>query len=190
MATFLKRTVYTGVEPITLTQAKDFLKVSGSDDDTYITELISNVRDFIEEETSTALVNRTYTETFDRFPSGRGIIELQMSCNITTMTVIYYKDNAVNILDNTKYRYVVDNGLPKVEPVDGWITDYDNRIGAIQIQYTATPTMTTIDPALRQAMYLLIAHWYDNRSAVTYGNAKELPIGYNRIIRNYKNTGF
>jgi hypothetical protein len=37
------------------------------------------------------------------------------------------------------------------------------------------------------AMYLLLGHFYDNRTAVTFGSPKELPIGYQRIINQYKN---
>ena len=63
---------------------------------------------------------------------------------------------------------------------------YD-RPDAISFTYTVEPENTDVIRTLKMAMYLLIGHYYDNRSAVTFGSPKELPIGYNRIINQYKN---
>jgi hypothetical protein len=80
------------------------------------------------------------------------------------------------------------NGLPRVEPNGGWSVTPDDRLNSVKIIYTAAPPEAgVIAPPLKQAMYLLLAHYYDNRSAVTFGNPKELPLGYKRIINNYKN---
>jgi len=80
------------------------------------------------------------------------------------------------------------NGLPRVEPNGGWDVTPDDRLNSVKITYTAGPPEAgVIAPPLKQAMYLLLAHYYDNRSAVTFGNPKELPLGYKRIINNYKN---
>jgi len=80
------------------------------------------------------------------------------------------------------------NGLPRIEPNGGWSVTPDARLNSVKIIYTAGPPEAgVIAPPLKQAMYLLLAHYYDNRSAVTFGNPKELPLGYKRIINNYKN---
>jgi hypothetical protein len=80
------------------------------------------------------------------------------------------------------------NGLPRVEPNGGWDVTPDDRLNSVKIIYTAGPPEAgVIAPPLKQAMYLLLAHYYDNRSAVSFGNPKELPLGYKRIINNYKN---
>jgi hypothetical protein len=80
------------------------------------------------------------------------------------------------------------NGLPRIEPNGGWDVTPDDRLNSVKITYTAGPPEAgVIAPPLKQAMYLLLAHYYDNRSAVSFGNPKELPLGYKRIINNYKN---
>ena len=80
------------------------------------------------------------------------------------------------------------NGLPRIEPNGGWDVTPDARLNSVKIIYTAGPPEAgVIAPPLKQAMYLLLAHYYDNRSAVTFGNPKELPLGYKRIINNHKN---
>lgn len=186
MATYIERDIYTGDEPITRQEAKDYLKVDSTDDDTFIDTLISAVREFVEEETSTALVVRNYIEYRDKWPVKPDVIELQMNAEIIA-AVQYLKDGSyVTLALDTDYYQSNFNGLPKLEPKGNWPNDIDDRLNAVKVTYSATPLQGSINPALKQAMYLLLAHWYDNRSAVTYGTAIELPIGYKRIINNYK----
>ena len=314
MAVFFKRSTYSGAEPITLTEAKAFLRVDSSDDDSYITELITMTRDFIEKETNTALVSNTYTEYRDGFPSkDGGVITLQINGDLTlpitppvleylkdgiwtelkfgnqldingdfatasdweigsdttitggeavfdgplsyiyqniltigrsyicsvhvnnwvsgsalsigsaatgsgteygqitrtanTTTIITFEaisatlgigsksfdiNGSINLvtLSEVDSDYFVSefNGLPRIDPNGGWSVTPDDRLNSVKITYTAGPPEAgVIAPPLKQAMYLLLAHYYDNRSAVTFGNPKELPLGYKRIINNYKN---
>ena len=55
-------------EPITLTEAKNFLRVDGSDDDTLISALISAAREMCESYCRRILVTTTIVEYFDGFP--------------------------------------------------------------------------------------------------------------------------
>ena len=55
-------------EPITLTEAKNFLRVDHSDDDTLISALITASRQMCEEYTRRILVTTTVDEYFDKFP--------------------------------------------------------------------------------------------------------------------------
>ena len=58
-------------EPITLTEAKNFLRVDHSDDDTLISALITASRQMCEEYTRRILVTTTVDEYFDKFPKNR-----------------------------------------------------------------------------------------------------------------------
>jgi uncharacterized phage protein (predicted DNA packaging) len=47
----------------------------------------------------------------------------------------------------------------------------------------------TVGENIKQAMYLLVAHWYRNREAVVAGSMAEIPLGYLAILfpeRDYK----
>jgi hypothetical protein len=97
--------------------------------------------------------------------------------------------NSISIIPFTEDFFSSEfNGLPRIEPNGGWDVTPDDRLNSVKIIYTAGPPEAgVIAPPLKQAMYLLLAHYYDNRSAVSFGNPKELPLGYKRIINNYKN---
>ena len=56
-------------EPITLEEAKNFLRVDGSDDDALIGALISAAREMCEQYTRRILVTTTIDEYFDGFRS-------------------------------------------------------------------------------------------------------------------------
>lgn len=50
------------------------------------------------------------------------------------------------------------------------------------------PPVSTVPPALIEAVCQLVGHWYERREAVIVGvNAQELPIGVSDIVREYRN---
>lgn len=70
MATKIKTPPAT--EPVTLSEAKSYLRITDSNDDAFITALISAVRRQCEEYTQRALITQTWTLWLDRMP-GRGV---------------------------------------------------------------------------------------------------------------------
>jgi len=192
---FVEKSGFLNVEPITLVQAKSYLKIDSTDEDAYITELIATVREFVEDETNTGIVQQDITEYRDGFNT---VITLQINGQIAqkgdtgyetvnTPKVSYLKDGSwIDLSINTDYYFSNYNGQPKIQAAsNGWNVDPDERLNNVKISYVIKPT-TGIPKPLVQAMYLLIGHFFDNRNAITYGNAKELPIGYKRIINQYK----
>jgi hypothetical protein len=57
-------------EPVTLSEAKDFAKVSGSTDDAIITALITAAREICEKFTGVSMVQRTITAWFNNYNGG------------------------------------------------------------------------------------------------------------------------
>jgi len=178
---------YSGDEVITLDEAKDYLRVDHTDDNAYITELIKIARMQVVKDTNTAVVDLDVTEYFEKWPD-YGVFELRYSGKLgNNKHLKYYNSSNVltTLVEDTDYRWINYMGMPKVEMINSF-TLYD-RMDAIEIKYSVEPENGDETRTLKMAMYLLIGHFYDNRTAVTFGSPKELPIGYQRIINQYKN---
>ena len=179
---------YSGTEVIDLQEARNYLRVDHTDDNAYITELIKIARMQVVKDTNTAVVDLDVTEYFEKCPSDK-VFQLRYSGKLgeSGKHVKYYNSDNVltTLVENTDYRFVNYMGMPKVEIIKSF--DYYDRIDAIEIKYSVQPENTDETITLKMAMFLLIGHFYDNRTAVTFGSPKELPIGYKRIINQYKN---
>lgn len=65
----LKRTAEPAAEPLTLAEAKEFLRVDHDDEDTFITTLIQAARESAENYTGRALIDQSWTMTAKSIPS-------------------------------------------------------------------------------------------------------------------------
>jgi uncharacterized phiE125 gp8 family phage protein len=60
-----------GVEPVTLDELKTHLRISGDAEDSYLTALIEETRQEIEDQTGIAFITQTWQLTLDRWPAAR-----------------------------------------------------------------------------------------------------------------------
>jgi len=153
-------------EPLTASDVKAWLKVSGNDEDAIITLLISAARESAEKYLRMALISQTITEKFSRF-SDYGL-RLSISPLISVTSVQYVQpggstvtlsNNIYDVLDETKppliYRKY-GQSFPTVEPTPEAISvTYSAGFGATG---ASTPT------PIKLAMLLMIADWFDNRT--------------------------
>ena len=186
-----KITNYTGSEIITRDDAKAFLRVDFDTDDTYIDELIKMARLKVTRDTHSPVVLTEVTEYFSDFPNTKDSIQrLQFSGTLKTgssYSEVKYFDTlntTKTLTDGTDYILVSHQGLCKVKFINTFNV-YD-RPDAVSIKYNVSPTNEDED-VLRIAMLMLIQHFYDNRSPVSYLRVTEMPLGYKNLITQYKN---
>ena len=185
MAQFASIQTYSGTEVIELSEAKEYLRVGHSTDDTYITELIKIARVQITNDTRAAVVNTAIVETCKDWPDNN-ILYLSYVGGVSSLAIVYRDTaNATQILASSDYiNFDTANGRPKIQILNTYPL-YD-RLDAISISYTSTPLNEYTKP-LKIAMLMLIQHYYDNRSPVSYLKVDELPLGYRNIVNQYKN---
>tara|TARA_R100001463_G_scaffold15386_4_gene40269 strand:- start:7234 stop:7797 length:564 start_codon:yes stop_codon:yes gene_type:complete len=184
MAQFASIGTYSGTEVISLSEAKEYLRVGHSTDDTYITELIKIARVQITNDTRAAVVANSIVETCRDWPDN-DILHLTYAGIVSSVAVVYRNSaNAVITMDAADYRLINHDGLPMIE----FINTYPlfDRQDAISISYTCSPHNEYTKP-LKIAMLMLIQNYYDNRSPVSYLKVDELPLGYKNIVNQYKN---
>lgn len=177
------------VEPVTLAEAKLWLKVETGDtaDDALITALIAAVRQMAEQKTGRALLGQTWQLTLDCFPDE---IELTRVPILAVSSVKYLDRNgAQQTLDPASY--TVDATMEPAWIVRaynmGWPETRDD-INAVEVRWTAgydATDPTKVPEAIRQWMQLQLAAAYANREAVVTGTIVT-PLGFvDRLLDRY-----
>lgn len=158
-------------EPLTRTEAKANLHVAHDGDDLRIDSLIIAAREYVEVWTGRSLVPQTITLKLDCFPGYQHDYAIRLPRGpVTTFTSIAYYDqnNVSQTLASTEYQAALSSEPARVVPVSLaiWPVTYD-RLEAITVTYVAGyATPAAVPERIKQAMHLLIAHWYLNREPV------------------------
>ncbi|MBV6637395.1 MAG: head-tail connector protein [Mameliella sp.] len=86
---------------------------------------------------------------------------------------------------------IIESG-PAARPVVAWnagvtLPGLGARMFPVRVAITAgAADGASVDDGLRQAMSLLAAYWYENRGAVSAGQAQEIPFGISAMLARYR----
>lgn len=151
-------------EPVTLTEAKEHLRVDGSLEDAYITSLIKAARSHAENYCGITLFTTSYKQIDNSFPGTRDNYTIQLFRPVIQADpVVKYYDSDNELQTVLAADYSVDYLNGKLYNADGWPTTYD-RLNAVEITYDAG--YTTVDKIpidIVHAVKLLIASMYEQR---------------------------
>jgi hypothetical protein len=149
------------IEPVTLTQAKQHLRVDFPDDDEYITSLIVGARRHVEKLTNRAIFNRKMILTLDYFPwpgwgstTGstahdyfmhwyyRGLtIRIPKPATVSVDSLSYIaNDGVTNIaIDPSKYTVDLISEPARISPTPGYTWPYQQNYipGQVKVNFTA-----------------------------------------------------
>lgn len=154
-------------EPLIMSEVKDFLRLDDNYQDYYIQSLIIASRRFCENYQNRAYITQSWYMTLDDFCEN--IITLPKG-NLQTINSIKYKDNAGNettLVNNTDYVYSIKGISGRVCPAYGksWPSFTPYPLDAVIIDFTCGYGLaSTVPETIKQAMLLLISHWYENRT--------------------------
>lgn len=186
----LTRQTAPAVEPVTLTEAKAHCRVDTTDDDTYIGTLITAARQWVEEYLDRSLVHQQLVVRFDSFPYEIELPRPPMAtAGTTTSVTLTYTlgDETTATLSTDAYR-VDRNSTPGVVRqlrAGTWPGNLDDY-NAVTVTYWAGygATGASVPAAIRHAMLMLVAHWYDgSRSGVLGGSiSKEIEFGVKSLL--------
>ncbi len=185
------RTVEPAVEPVSLTEAKLHCRVDLSTDDTLLTALIVAAREYVEEFTRKALITQTWRLSLDQFPlSGLKLPRPPLQ----SITSISYTDGAgtVTTVSNTVYTVDTDAepGRLLLNYNQSWPTPATMAAAnPIKITYVAGYGLAVAVPQkYKQAILMLVGHWYENREASSGQSVREIPMAVESLLlidRNY-----
>lgn len=177
-------------EPFTLDEAKLHLRVDITDDDYLIQGLIAAARKAAERITRHALLLQTWDLYLDEFPMTDRIVLAWPP--LQSVTHIKYTTSAAVESTFAAASYQVDTYSTPARIVlkDGysWPSDTLQVINGVVVRFVAGfGGPEDVPDDIRQAMLLMIAHWYENREAVATSGAvpKEIPFGVDALLYDY-----
>lgn len=176
-------TVYTqpAVEPVSLAEAKVQCRVDTTDEDSYISSLITMSRQYIEQILDVALVNQTLEARYDSFPMWE-IILPRAPVGSGTVTVIY-RDEAGNDQTITSatpsftvdYRVTPGRIYPLYNGVWPAVRGDENSV-TVRWQAGYGAAGSDVPMLFRQLCLLQVAHLFENRQPVLAGYSQVLPV--------------
>ena len=169
----MKFNVQTGSikEPIELDAAKMHIRaITGDDteDEHILRPLIAAAREFAEDVTGVSWAE----QTIDAYPENWGVIRLPRPPLRSVESIIYRDEN--------EQEHVMDPGKYAVDLIDAKIYIKDPPLVKLGIGHPIKVTYKAgggeVPRLIRQAMLLLIGHWYQNREAVVVGSATSVEV--------------
>lgn len=185
----LKLIIPPAEEPISLGEAKPCLRVDFNDDDVLINRLITAARQYCEDFQRRAYITQTWELWLDAWPDKDYITIPRPPLQSVTFVKYYGADNKEYTLPTTDY-FVDDKNEPgRVVLAYGksWPSTTLRPANAVMVQFIAGyGTADKVPEKIKQAMYLLIGHWYEHREAVLTGSisiSKEIEFAVNALLQ-------
>lgn len=184
----LKLVTAPATTPVSVNEVKLHSRVSTSADDTLITALISAATEFTEVRTRRRLINSTWDYTIDSFCGDA--IEVPYS-PLSSVSSISYVDTDGNsqTLDSSAYIVNTFDTPGRVELAYGqsWpATRYQSN--AITIRHVAGygASSANVPAGIRQALFLLIGHWYEHREAAAMNSVPaKVELAFDALVAQY-----
>lgn len=153
------------VEPITLADAKEHLRIEHDADNAFITTLIIVAREYIEKIAWRALVSQTWETLFCEFPISDYMVLPKGP--LQSVTSVQYIDTlgATQTLDTSVYEVDTKSKCGRVilKHMQGW-PSYQLRWNAVTVTYVAGyGTAADVPRTIQHAMKLLISQMYEHR---------------------------
>lgn len=178
------------IEPISLEEAKTYLRVSDAADDQLITTLIAAARVHVETLTRCAMITQTWRKVLDCWPNSNQI-ELPLGPFHSLQAIrVYDASGDASILPLAQF-LPDEKSRPARIVLPQMITGQPikREKAAIEIDYQVGFGNSAVDvpSALKQSSLTLIGHWFQNREAVVMaGSGAIVPHGFDQLIASYK----
>jgi uncharacterized phiE125 gp8 family phage protein len=172
------------IEPLTLIEAKAFLRVDRGDDDAVIIALIAAARVHVEAMTRRALLAQTWRFTLDAWPKGGRFAPRIGPLRELVAARVFDADGEAREIDPESF--VVDAAANAIAaPCFALPAPGRAQVGIVLDVLCGYGTDAGEVPAdLRHAVRLLLAHWYDNRVATADGAV--VPAGVGALLAPYR----
>lgn len=171
-------------EPLTLSEAKAFLRVDHADDDAVIAALIAAARVHVEAMTRRALLAQTWRFVLDAWPRHGRFAPRIGPLRALIAARVFDADGAARAIDPESF--VVDSAANAIA-APCFALPAPGRAHAritLDVHCGYGADASDVPEDLRQALRMLLAHWYDNRVATADGTV--VPAGVGALLAPYR----
>lgn len=177
------------VEPVSIAEAKAHARIDTADEDAIVASLVTTSRLSIEAALGLGLVSQDWRIRLDAVPRS-GVIELPMRPLVSVLAV-QVRDAAGGAVTLAASDYEVDTAsVPPRIALSGTVSALPGvRLGGIVIDVTVGFGMAAADvpTPIRQALLMLVAHWYEHREPVAVGGAPaRIPDAIDALLAPYR----
>jgi uncharacterized phiE125 gp8 family phage protein len=153
---FLKRIADPSVEPVTLAEAKLYLRVDTSNDDTLITDLITSARQMAENWLRRSLITQTWKLSYDDGIPQMVWLPMGIVSSISSVVVFNQDGSSSTIAPTTYWLNAAQNALTMYQRISGF---------RVEITYVAGygATSASVPKPIKQGILTHIANLYDCR---------------------------
>jgi uncharacterized phiE125 gp8 family phage protein len=176
------------IEPVSLAEAKAHLRIENDAEDALLDATISAARLYIEHATRRTLIAQAWRIWRDFWPTSR-IVEIPLA-PLISMDAVSVFDEAGDEVELGENVYEIDTiSTPGRIRLIGNLPTPGRELNGIAIDVTAGygDEADAVPAPLRQAIFQLVTHWYEDRSAVAYDRARGLaPLSVDALIAPYR----
>jgi uncharacterized phiE125 gp8 family phage protein len=177
------------VEPVTLTEAKLFLRVEHDDDDDLIAALVAGSRIHVEAQTRRALITQTWRLSRDMWPESGRLFVLPVPLVSLVAARVYTSSITTQELDLSVFTVDKAPAPALLAFTAGTLPAPGRKLGGIEVDITTGygAAGANVPEPLRQAIRLLAAHWYENRAIAAIGETvATIPATVAALIAPYR----
>jgi uncharacterized phiE125 gp8 family phage protein len=186
----LARTAAPSSKPVTLAEVKRHARVDTNEDNTLLSRLIDAATAHIDGPygIGVCMATQTWEWKLDRFP-----IEFRIPLYpVQSVGSIEYVDEngSTQTLASSVYR--VDTHSNPARITLSWNQSWPStRLVSNAVTVTFDAGYSSVPEDLRQAVLMLVSHWYENRETANIGNiVNRMPFAVDAILDRYRVPGF
>lgn len=179
----MKRMLLEGpaIEPVLLAEAKAHLRLDGDAEDELVAALIAAARAAVEAETRRVLIAQKWRAILHDWPASPITLPIAPVLSVQAVRAVDGQ-GAATLLAPAGYAF---------EAADGTLRLKTSAPGVVRLEVDFTAGYgalgTAVPQPLRQAIKMLVTHWFEHRSAVTLGDqAAPTPAGVRLLVAPYR----
>ena len=176
-------------EPLTYQEVKDYLRLNGDTEQTFVEGLIAAARQHVESRIWIPLISQQWQMQFDFHELNLLSKNINKAPLLSIESITYYDgNNDIQTLAPSSYEFDLYSAPPRVRIKTTPIL-YD-RFNALQVNFTCGYlNAASVPKNIKLALYMIIGHLYEIRQEVAIGTiAQDIPYTSEYLLEPYRNN--